>query len=445
MSPCIHIRSEADIASARDAVRLTANAVAFQPADLRLVLAAVSELCLNALETGGGELLVSELRRSGREGLSIVMKQGRIKRSSAEDCGLGFAGAKRLTDEYTVSIRGDKTIVHAIKWRRLPPRKMTAEYRSLLEHGVAHSGEEPLQRAFAFGRRAVLDGLGALDMMAIHSDSVALLSHLESPHFSTRAQECLEEALAAFEMVYRGFPEARTAMQNINNLLEQEAERIAHSLHDDAGQTIAALQIGIDELDCEHAACILQTRRLKAIVEEAGNLFRGLSHELCPPLLERAGLAPALHALCVSMTSRSGLRVSFRDDLQRRVAEPVELAIYRTAQVGLANVIRHAHAEHATVSVGVSGKSIVCSIRDDGRGMDTGISPNAALGLKGVRERVVALGGTVETEPVRPHGFELRICLPDSDAYEAGEMVPGEAALLAAPAMPASIRERVKQ
>jgi signal transduction histidine kinase len=428
MSPCIHIRSEADIASARDAVRLTANAVAFQPADLRLVLAAASELCLGALENGGGELLVSELRRSGREGLSIVMKQGRIERRSADDCGLGFDGVKRLIDEYTASVRGGKTIVHAIKWRRQPPREMTAEYRVLLEHGVAHGGEESLQRAFAFGRRAVLNGLGALDLMAIHSDCMVLLAHPESPqHFNTRARECLEEALAAFEMVYRGFPEARNAMHNINGLLEQEAERIAHSLHDDAGQTIAALQIGIDQLDCEHAACILQTRRLKAIVEEAGNLFRGLSHELCPPLLERAGLGPAVHALCVSLTSRSGLRISFLDNLQRRLAGPVEMAIYRTAQVGLANVIRHAHAEHATVSIGVSGKSVVCSVRDDGCGMAAGVSPNAALGLKGVRERVAALGGTVETAPVRPHGFELRISLPDPDAYEAGEMLPGEA------------------
>jgi signal transduction histidine kinase len=417
MSPSILIRSEADIVSARDAVRLTANAVAFQTADLRLVLAAVSELCLHALETGGGELLVTELRRSGREGLSIVMKQGGMERSSAEDGGLGFAGAKRLTDECTVSVRGDRTIIHAIKWRRLPLSEMTAEYRSLLEHGLAQSGEEPLQRVFAFGRRAVLNGLGALDVMAIHSDSMALLAHTERPHFNTRGQECLEEALAAFEMVYRGFPEARHAMRNINGLLEQEAERIAHSLHDDAGQTIAALEIGIDELDCEHAACMVQTKRLKAIVEEAGRMFRGLSHELCPPLLARAGLAPAVDALCVSLTSRSGLRISFRDDLQeRRLAGPVEMAIYRTAQVGLANVIRHAHAEHATVSIGVFGKSIVCAVRDDGKGMETGVSPNAALGLKGVRERVVALGGTIETAPVQPHGFELRISLPDPDA-----------------------------
>jgi anti-sigma regulatory factor (Ser/Thr protein kinase) len=62
----MQLRSEVDIASAREAVRLSANAIGFQQTDLRLVLAAVSELCINAREAGGGEILVSELRRSGR-------------------------------------------------------------------------------------------------------------------------------------------------------------------------------------------------------------------------------------------------------------------------------------------------------------------------------------------------------------------------------------------
>jgi signal transduction histidine kinase len=290
------------------------------------------------------------------------------------------------------------------------------EYRSLLEHSVTRSGEEPMLRAFAFGRRAVLNGLGVLDMAAIHCESMDQIPILGSPHFKTRARECFEEALTAFEMVYRGFSEAHSAMHNINELLEQEAERMAHSLHDDAGQTIAALTIGIDELECQHAGCTIQTNRLKTIVEAAGNLFRGLSHELCPPLLESAGLGPTLHALCVSFSSRNGLRVSFRDDLQRRVAKALEMAIYRTAQVGLANVVRHAHAENATVSIGAYGKSIVCSVRDDGLGIDTEKVPAAALGLKGVRQRVLSLGGTVEIDSVHPHGFELRICLPDPDA-----------------------------
>ena len=428
-SPSIPIRSEPDIACAREAVRLSAHALAFEQADLRLVLAAVSELCVSALEAGGGELVVSELRREGREGVSIVLKQGRKECGSAEEgaagnAGLGNAGAQRLVDEYTVSVRGDKTIVHAIQWRR-PRQETLPEYGSQLEYAVAHAGEEPLQRAFAFGRRAVLNGLGVLDMVRIHGEAMDRLAHNGSPHFTSRTRECLEEALAAFEMVYRGYPEARKAMRNINELLEQEAARIAHSLHDEAGQTVAALHIGLDELEgeCKDAACRQKTSRLKVMVDAAGALFRSLSHELRSPLLESAGLAAALQALCVSLTSRSGLQITFEDELKRRIDGPLEMAVYRTVQVGLANVVRHAHATHAVVSIGASagaaGRIIVCSVRDDGRGIDAGGVTNAALGLKGVRDRVLALGGTVETAPIRPHGFELRICLPDPDYEEA--------------------------
>jgi hypothetical protein len=426
MSTSIQLRREADILKVREAVRLAANALDFGQRDLRLVLAAVSELSIDVLEGGGGGILVSGLRRSGREGISIVITlQGVMKPAcAADEAGLGFAGARKLLDEYEVSVRDGRTIVHAIQWRG-PPVNMTGEYRSVLEDSAARPREESLHRAFVFGRRAVLNGLGLPDMAALHRDAMDRIADRENPPAGIMARECFEEALGAFEMVYRGFPEARNAMRNINELLEQETERMAHTLHDEAGQTIAALSIGIDELECGAAACIVQARRLKAIVEDAGNLFRGLSHELRPPLLDDAGLAPALRALCESLSSRHGFRVSFRDKLQRRLAYPVEKALYRTAQVGLANVARHACARNATVSIGVSGKWILCSVRDDGRGMDANGNASGGLGLQGVRKSAAALGGTIKTAAVRPHGFELRICLPDPDAGEAGEPRPG--------------------
>jgi signal transduction histidine kinase len=415
----MYIYSEPDIAEARESVRLAAHALSFRQTDLRAVLAAVSELSMHAVEAGGGELLASKVRRAGREGLSIAVKVqgGGIEPKSLEAAGLGLAGVKRLVDEYEVSVRSGCTTIHAVKWRSLPAGEtMTAEYRALLEYSAVHPGEEPLRRAFAFARKAVLNGLGVIDMAAVHRAAMDQTSHPKSAHFQARSRECLEEALGAFEMVQRGFPEARNAMRHINELLEREAERIAQTLHDEAGQTIAALCIWIDDLECDQAACVTQTGRLKKLVEDAGNLFRGISHELRPPLLEHEGLAPALGALCESLSSRRGLRITFRDDLQRRLAGPVEKVLYRTAQVGLANVVRHAHAENAVVSIGISGDSIVCAIRDDGRGIGSGSAPSGGLGLEGVRERAVALGGRIEAGPVRPHGFELQIFLPDPDA-----------------------------
>jgi signal transduction histidine kinase len=402
------ILREGDIPDARSAVREAAIALDFLPRDLLLVQAIVSEMCLYALAAGcSAGLSVTGLHRAGRAGISLAMQipmaiSEKDSRDDSRTPGLGLAGAKRLSDHWEISIRGGKTTIHAIKWRpdSAPPAGLTDRYLQIVETAP--------HQAWEFGRQAVIDNLSITTMAALHAEA---MNRASSP---AMAQQCFDEALMAFEMVYRGMGEARASMNGIHQLLEGEAERIAQSLHDEAAQTIAALSLGVDRLECGQEACAAQALRLKAMVEEAGNLFRTLSHELRSPLLEQEGLAPALGGLCESFSSRRGMSVEFRDDLQRRIGPPLERAIYGTVQAALANVVRHAGATHVVVRLFASEASVLCSVRDNGRGLDPERRQSGGLGLRGIRERAAALGGTVELEPVLPHGLEIRICLPES-------------------------------
>ena len=396
-----------DVAAAREAVRETGLALGFPLPDLGLAQAVVSEMCLYALALGcPADLSVTALHRAGRAGISLVMQVPvEIAQKETEDDertpGLGLAGAKRLSGHWEISVRNGKTTVHAIMWQPgAAPAELAGRYLQVIETAP--------HQAWEFGRQAVLGGLGITAMAALHAEAMQRVS---SP---ARAQRCFEEALPAFEMVYRGFGEARTSMNEIHELLERETERIAQSLHDEAGQVLAALSLGVDGLDCGREACAAQALRLKAMVEEAGNLFRSLSHELRPPLLEDEGLAPALRGLCESFSSRRRMDVEFHDDLRRRLDPPLERALYRTAQTALSNVVRHAGATHVVVRIYASEGSVVCAVRDNGRGLDPERQQSAGLGLRGVREFAAALGGAIELESVRPHGLEMRIRLPDS-------------------------------
>jgi signal transduction histidine kinase len=398
---------EWDIATAREGVRQTGLALGFAAPDLRLVEAVASEMCLHALSLGCPvDLSITALNRTGRAGISMVMRAPfeiteREFQNDEHSPGLRLPGAKRLSDHWEISIRNGKTTVHAIKWRPdSAPAGLAKRYLQVIETAP--------QKAWEFGRQAVLDGFSLTAIAALHAET---MKHVSCP---PQAQQCFEEVLAAFEMVYRGFSEARTSINGIHELLELQAERIAQSLHDEAEQALAVLSLEVDGLECGEEVCAAQALRLKAMVEEAGNLFRTLSHELRPPLLEDEGLAAALLGLCDSFSSRRRICVEFRDDLKRRLDPPLERAMYRTVQTALANVVRHAGATQVLVRIFASGASIFCAVRDNGRGLDPEQLRSPGLGLRGVGEWAAALGGTVELELVQPHGLEIRIRLPDS-------------------------------
>ena len=211
--------------------------------------------------------------------------------------------------------------------------------------------------------------------------------------------------------------EAARALHALNQRLEEEARRIAHALHDEAGQMLASVYLALAEVAADlplpAQARLAQVRSLLEAVEAQ---LRRLSHELRPTILDDWGLVPAIEFLAEGMAKRTGVSVRVSGSTGGRLPTQVETALYRAVQEGLTNVTRHAQASRATVRLERHADKIVCSVHDDGRGFDTSdrsaFTDRQGLGLVGIRERVATLGGMLSIVSSPGMGTTLEIAVP---------------------------------
>jgi len=301
-------------------------------------------------------------------------------------------------------------------------RELKDLYAGTLRDYLADGGEAALQRAYELGRRAIGEGIGILDLVAMHQEALkAVLVAIESPGSIRTAVEAsqrfLAESLSPFEMTHRGFQEAVEALRRLNDRLEDEARRIAHALHDDAGQLLASVHLVLEEVSTGLPSRTRdRLKRVRGPLDEIEKHLRRLSHELRPTILDDLGLLPALEFLAQGVAARSGIAVRVEGEARPRLPAAVETALYRVVQEALRNATKHAAARRVDIRLEVEPGAARCTVKDDGRGFDTrevlDRKGDRGLGLIGMRERLSALGGrfTIESAPGR--GTELHIMIP---------------------------------
>jgi two-component system sensor histidine kinase UhpB len=202
---------------------------------------------------------------------------------------------------------------------------------------------------------------------------------------------------------------ARTA------LAAQEAERlrVAQELHDEIGQTLTAVTIQAERAaDGDPTLASGALRDVADAVRESLDEVRRIARELRPEALDDLGLVNALIALCTRVGAQDGLRV--RRELQGRLpAMPsdVELVVYRIAQEGLTNALRHSEARSATVSLTADAERMTLRVVDDGKGMPAQL-PRDTAGIAGMRERALLVGGRLSIESRPGQGTEVRLEVP---------------------------------
>jgi two-component system sensor histidine kinase UhpB len=173
-------------------------------------------------------------------------------------------------------------------------------------------------------------------------------------------------------------------------------------------------------------AVLLQLKHLAAVAspEQRGRIasaqdvvrqsledVRRLARELRPELLDKVGLVSALDHLADSVEENAHIRVNRRLDRDLPPLEPqVELVLYRVAQESLTNVVRHAEAREATLSLSQDDDGVVLQVLDDGQGFDATRAEGG--GLRGIRERALIVGGAVSIEPRLAGGVEVRLAIP---------------------------------
>ena len=144
-----------------------------------------------------------------------------------------------------------------------------------------------------------------------------------------------------------------------------------------------------------------------------------MARNLRPSLLDDLGLLPALRALGGDFAGKMGIPVTINaPDSVPELSAAAELALYRALQEALSNVARHSEASAVDVELFYDGSELTLNVRDDGRGPPAGDFDTLAdgrMGLAGMRERALALGGSVELEAREQTGTLLRIRIPVTD------------------------------
>ena len=193
---------------------------------------------------------------------------------------------------------------------------------------------------------------------------------------------------------------ARDALRRIVEAQELERRRLARELHDQTGQELTSVLLGLKAVgeaknDAEHAEALAAVREQ---VLETLHDVRRLAVELRPKALDDFGLTPALERLRDTFSQQTGMRVELESRIRERLPADVETALYRIVQEALTNIVKHAQASTISIVLARKPGAVTALIEDDGRGFTRGDGSGEGLGLLGMGERLALLGGKLRIE-----------------------------------------------
>lgn len=205
----------------------------------------------------------------------------------------------------------------------------------------------------------------------------------------------------------------------------RERRQIARDLHDDLGQTLAAVRIRLTPLETDARDDVRAAAQgLAALVERADESMRTLATRLAPAALYEFGLGPALQSLADELERDFALEVAIDDDgLPKPLSQSARSILFRAVRELLINVAKHAATRDAVVDCRRDGDSILLQVSDAGTGFDSEspkIKSGTQLGLPGIRERIALIGGSLQVVSAPGKGTKAIIRAPLSTA-ELGE------------------------
>ncbi|OGO37709.1 MAG: hypothetical protein A2147_00695 [Chloroflexi bacterium RBG_16_57_8] len=231
-------------------------------------------------------------------------------------------------------------------------------------------------------------------------------------------------------------------LNNVISAQEEERKRISRELHDEAGQTLTAAIMNIESVENlvppRETELTERVRYVKSLVAQTLEDIRRLTHDLRPSALDDLGLVSAIRAYVKNHLETHGIHVEFESKGLiggRRLAPPIETALFRIVQEATNNILRHAEAHNVRIGLIADEGTITAAVEDDGAGFDVDAVFNnpagrgQSLGLLGIQERAKLLGGTFEIQSRRRGGTRLIVMIPLTE-YSPG---PGSAAVAVPP------------
>ncbi len=225
------------------------------------------------------------------------------------------------------------------------------------------------------------------------------------------------EHMRAEQALHTSRQQLRSLVSELSLIEERERRRIATELHDSVGHTLALCKIKLGTLQeplssIDHAGCLDEIYEL---INDAIQCARSLTFELSPPVLHELGLEAALEWLVERSQQKYGILIDFASDRQPKLLDhDVQILLFQATRELLVNVVKHAQARNARVSIRRDCDDIRLSVEDDGIGFDTSeVAPTTnstdALGLFNIRERLNHIGGHLEIQSEPGHGTRVTI------------------------------------
>ncbi|HEX6096972.1 MAG TPA: CheR family methyltransferase [Thermoanaerobaculia bacterium] len=229
-------------------------------------------------------------------------------------------------------------------------------------------------------------------------------------------EERVSERTAQLEELSR---QRQQLLERLVDATEEERRRIARELHDELGQHITALRVGLHQPQGESRP------RMEAIVQRLDQTIERLTLELRPPVLDHLGLHGAIASLAEAYAAASGMRIDVHMPAVEgeRFSDEIETTIYRVVQEALTNVWKHASASTVSVILEREGDGLRMIVEDDGQGFDGGAAlfgtaARGRFGLLGMRERLALVQGSLDIESRPESGTTIYARVPLAGAEE---------------------------
>jgi PAS domain S-box-containing protein len=232
-------------------------------------------------------------------------------------------------------------------------------------------------------------------------------------------KQMLDEGKRVGENIVKSRDRLRNLLARLQTMLEEERTRISREIHDELGQALTALKLDLSSLGRMLSSDGLPKPfgKVQAMEQTVGQIIRTvrkISTELRPGVLDEFGLADAIEWQAKDFQNRTGISCKLSLHPTDKITDTVHsTAIFRIFQEALTNVMRHAAASQVTVGLEKVADRLILEVRDNGIGIaEERIFDSKSLGLTGIRERVLRLGGEVSISGKPGKGTLIKVTLP---------------------------------
>ncbi len=313
---------------------------------------------------------------------------------------------------YLQIMSGRRTVVAVSSLAELP-EEAARDRESYSKFGV----KSVLTIALATGGRPPVGALAFSSTRAEHTWPEEIVNRLQvvaQMFANALARQRLQEERQ------RSFDQLRALAARLQNVREEERKKVAREIHDQLGQALTAIKLDLSSLvrglPAGHGPLLEKGAPLLRLVDETIESVRRISTELRPGMLDDLGLAATVEWAAEEFASRTGTKCLL-DLAAEEIAVDSETAtaVFRIFQETLTNVARHAHASEVKVRLAEENGDLTLEVHDNGRGIGEDELANASsLGILGMRERALLLGGTLTITGQPGKGTTVRIRIPEA-------------------------------